>query len=30
MTQDNEELGTIKRVTGRYESRLERFLEHDQ
>ncbi len=29
MTQDNEELGTIKRVDGCYETRLERFLEHD-
>ncbi len=30
MTQDNEELGTIKRVNGCYVARLERFLEHDQ
>ena len=30
MTQDNEDLGTIKRVVGCYEARLERFLEHDQ
>ncbi len=30
MTQDNEELGTIKLVDGCYEARLERFLEHDQ
>ncbi len=30
MTQDNKELGTIKRIAGRYETRLERFLEHDQ
>jgi uncharacterized protein YndB with AHSA1/START domain len=30
MTQDNEKLGTIRRITGRYETRLERFLEHDQ
>ena len=30
MTDGNEELGTIRRVNGHYESRLERFLEHDQ
>ena len=30
MTQENEELGTVNRVKGRYEARLERFLEHDQ
>ncbi len=30
MTQDNEKLGTINSVNGRYEARLERFLAHDQ
>ncbi|MCP4381442.1 MAG: SRPBCC family protein [Hyphomicrobiales bacterium] len=30
MSQDNERLGTISRVNGRYEARLERFLAHDQ
>ncbi len=30
MTQDNEKLGTINRVNGYYEARLERFLAHDQ
>jgi uncharacterized protein YndB with AHSA1/START domain len=30
MTQDNEKLGTINGVNGRYEARLERFLAHDQ
>ncbi len=30
MTQDDEELGSIRRVNGYYETRLERFLEHDQ
>lgn len=30
MTQDNEKLGTINRVNGCYEARLERFLAHDQ
>lgn len=30
MTQDNEGLGTIKRVNGCYEARLERFLRHEQ
>lgn len=30
MTDDDVELGTIKRAGGRFEARLERFLEHDQ
>lgn len=30
MTQDNEKLGTINRVSGCYEARLERFLAHGQ
>ncbi|MCP5072661.1 MAG: SRPBCC family protein [Rhodobacteraceae bacterium] len=30
MTIDNEKLGTIKRVNGFYEARLERFLAHGQ
>jgi len=30
MTIDNEKLGTINRVNGCYEARLERFLAHDQ